>query len=79
MAGEPDMAYVPNWQGRCEVCGGSPTVWLRQYKDIVLRTSLCGVCTWGSAALRDPDRWNEPEPDDKPVRKKKERHHVDRT
>lgn len=54
--------YVPNWKGRCEACGHSPTVDVFTLGKLALRTSLCGVCTWGSTADADPARWNSQEP-----------------
>lgn len=38
--GATDMRFQPDWEGKCEVCGESPTV---------PETGLCGPCTFGEA------------------------------
>ena len=52
--------YVPNYKGRCEVCGQAPTVDGTLYGVTVVSTGMCGPCTWGEAACLDPGVWNDP-------------------
>lgn len=51
--------YEPNWDGKCEVCGQSPTVTAVKNGKVVLDNGMCGVCTWGEAACLDPEEWNK--------------------
>jgi hypothetical protein len=50
-------SYEPNYGRQCEVCGESPTVTGVFQGRVVYDGSMCGVCTWGEAACRDPANW----------------------
>jgi hypothetical protein len=52
--------YAPNYQGKCEVCGQSPTVTAVLYGRTVKDVGTCGPCTWGEAKTLDPGCWNDP-------------------
>ena len=49
--------YEPNWSAQCENCGQSPTVEGVKDGKVVFATGMCGVCTFGEAACRDPEEW----------------------
>ena len=51
--------FEPDYDEKCEACGSTPTVVAMRYGQIVARTHLCGVCTWGEAAMQHPREWNE--------------------
>jgi len=42
--------YRPDWNGRCENCGSSPTIPI---------SGLCGPCHWGTAEAVGGGWWNE--------------------
>jgi len=51
---------LPNYRENCSNCGQTPTVDIANEKGkTVLRTGMCGVCTWGEAECLDPDNWEE--------------------
>jgi hypothetical protein len=52
-------AYVANFEIECEVCGQTPTVECEKDGKIVHQVGMCGPCTWGEAAMLEPDKWNE--------------------
>ena len=52
-------SYEPDWEQNCENCGQSPTVTGVKDGLIVLDVGMCGPCTWGEAAMLDPDKWND--------------------
>lgn len=56
--GEVD-SFEPDYQGTCSVCSQSPIVTGVLDGKVILRTDLCGPCTWGEAACLDPDEWNK--------------------
>jgi hypothetical protein len=47
-------AYEPDYDTQCECCGNAPVVTGVKDGITVLWTTLCGVCTWGSAEFIDP-------------------------
>lgn len=50
--------FIPNYKKKCGNCEQTPTVDIKEIKSgKVIKTGLCGVCTWGEAELRDPDKW----------------------
>jgi hypothetical protein len=52
-------SFEPDYDDACSACGESPTVVAMRYGQIVSRTHLCGPCTWGEAAMKNPREWNE--------------------
>jgi hypothetical protein len=50
--------YEPNYQRQCEVCGEVPVVEGVKDGEVVYCGDMCGVCTWGEAAMLDPGEWN---------------------
>lgn len=59
----PDTVTIERWEPdhgrRCVNCGQRPVVTGIAAGVVAYRGELCGPCTWGDAALRDPDLWNE--------------------
>ena len=52
-------SYEPNYEALCIVCGQTPIVNAVDDKYcIVYTTGMCGPCTWGEAAMIDPEEWN---------------------
>lgn len=51
--------YVPDYEHRCEVCGADHVVTGVKDGVVVYQGEMCGVCTWGEAAMHDPEKWNE--------------------
>jgi hypothetical protein len=56
------VRYEPDWDRTCENCGESPVVTGVAVDGpdkgkVVLDTGMCGVCTWGESAARDPANW----------------------
>jgi len=49
--------YKPDYKHACEVCGQKPTVTAVSKGKVVLRTGMCGPCTWGEAETIDPSTW----------------------
>jgi len=49
--------WMPNWGRECEVCGHAPCVSDVYQGKVVYDGTMCGVCTWGEAACRDPANW----------------------
>ena len=52
-------AYVANFEIACEVCGQTPTVECEKDGKIIHQVGMCGPCTWGEAAMLEPEKWNE--------------------
>jgi hypothetical protein len=50
-------AWVPDWGRACEVCGNAPCVVGMYQSKVVFDGGMCGVCTWGEAACREPANW----------------------
>lgn len=46
--------YRPNWDGKCENCGASPTMRV---------SGLCGPCHWGTAEATGGGWWDEAKDD----------------
>lgn len=55
--GRPHGTYV-KVPSLCEVCGNEGTVCAVKDNMIVADMEMCGVCTWGEAAMLDPAAWN---------------------
>jgi hypothetical protein len=51
--------FEPNYEGKCCNCGQSPTVNGVKGGEVVYEGEMCGPCTWGEAAMLDPDEWNK--------------------
>lgn len=52
-------SFVPDYKRCCEVCGDCPVVTaIVSGEPIEFGGTLCGPCTWGEAAMRDPANWN---------------------
>lgn len=51
--------YKPDYKHRCEVCGQKPVVTGVKNGKVVYQGEMCGVCTWGEAAMHDPEEWNK--------------------
>lgn len=52
-------AFVPDYEHQCENCGQTPVVCAEKNGRVILRTTLCGPCTWDEAAMLDPAAWND--------------------
>jgi hypothetical protein len=52
-------SYQPDYAHKCEVCGADHVVTGVKDGKVVYRGEMCGVCTWGEAAMRDPKEWNK--------------------
>ncbi len=51
--------FVPDYTKRCEVCGADHVVTGKTNGKVVYQGEMCGVCTWGEAAMHDPSKWRE--------------------
>lgn len=51
--------FVPDYGHQCEVCGADHVVTAQKDGRTVYQGSMCGVCTWGESAMRDPEEWNK--------------------
>ena len=51
--------YKPDYTQECEVCGAGHVVTGVKNGKVVYQGTMCGVCTWGEAAMRDPEEWNK--------------------
>ncbi len=51
--------WVPDYTCECSVCGQKPVVTGVKNDTVVYQGDMCGVCTWGEAAMLDPEAWNE--------------------
>lgn len=52
-------AFMPDYSRHCTVCGAVPVVTAVKGDELVYEGQLCGPCTWGEAAMADPDEWNK--------------------
>lgn len=50
--------WKPNWKHCCIVCQQKPVVQGIHNDKVVYNGEMCGVCTWGEAAMHDPANWN---------------------
>lgn len=48
---------VPDFKGRCVVCGASPTVVVIPQEGAPHALGLCGVCTFGTVEASDVEYW----------------------
>ena len=51
-------SYEPDYTCECDCCGSTPCVTGVKDGKVVLQTDMCGVCTWGEAAMLNPTEWN---------------------
>ena len=51
-------SFEPDYKHRCCVCGQKPVVTAVKDGKVVMGTDMCGPCTWGEAAMLDPEEWN---------------------
>ncbi len=58
---EPEYidAYVPDYTKQCAVCEANHVVTAVKDGKVVYQGEMCGVCTWGESAMRDPEEWNK--------------------
>lgn len=52
-------SYDPDYEVPCENCGQYPTVTGVKDGIVEMHTGMCGPCTWGEAAMLDPEEWNK--------------------
>lgn len=52
-------SYEPDYTSKCMSCGGTPVVTVMLKGECIYNVGLCGPCTWGEAAMADPEKWNE--------------------
>ena len=52
-------SYEPDYEHKCEICGAIPVVTAVKDGIVVMRTDMCGPCTWGEAITIDPEEWNK--------------------
>lgn len=50
-------SYEPDYKAECINCGQSPVVTAVSDGVEVMRTDLCGPCTFGEAKCIDPEEW----------------------
>lgn len=48
---------VPDYSQKCDLCGHSPTVLIKDGDKVLDDTLLCGPCMFGSSECLDPDNW----------------------
>lgn len=51
--------FKPDYTQGCEVCGTGHVVTAVKDGKVVFQGTMCGVCTWGESAMRDPKEWNK--------------------
>lgn len=51
--------YEPDYKHSCENCGTGHVVTGGKDGEVVYQGNMCGVCTWGESAMRDPAEWNK--------------------
>jgi len=51
-------SFEPDYTHECEVCGVNHVVTAVKDGKVVYQGEMCGVCTWGESAMRDPAEWN---------------------
>lgn len=50
--------YEPDYTAECINCGASPVVIAVDADGVeLMRTDMCGPCTWGEAKTIDPEEW----------------------
>lgn len=50
----------PDYDKPCDNCGAVPTVTVVDENDNITHDfEMCGVCTFGEAAMLDPENWGE--------------------
>jgi len=52
-------SWQPDYQHKCIVCDATPVVTGVKDGKVVYQGEMCGPCTWGEAAMLDPEKWNE--------------------
>lgn len=61
MSKEPqrkEADYQPNYKIKCMVCGQKPTINIVPAGgSSMIKTEMCGPCTWGEAETIDPATW----------------------
>ena len=55
----PVERWEPDYSRECEVCGRTPCVTAVLGDRRTYEGTMCGMCTWGEAAMRDPSQWNQ--------------------
>lgn len=50
--------YKPDYKRKCCNCGQKPVVTAVSDGKRVIDFEMCGPCTFGEAAMLDPDNWN---------------------
>ena len=64
-AGDTDLGYapgtklLPDYDGKCAVCGQAPTVTIadKLTGEILEQLNLCGPCCFGEASMLDVKEW----------------------
>jgi hypothetical protein len=51
--------FEPDYKNECDVCGATPVVTVTRAGKVMNTTGMCGPCTWGEAAMVDPDEWEK--------------------
>jgi hypothetical protein len=52
-------SYEPDFAHTCESCGASHVVTAVKGGETVFQGTMCGVCTWGTLDMLDPEEWNK--------------------
>ena len=52
-------AFMPDYEHKCITCGAVPVVTAIKNGEVIYEGEMCGVCTWGEAAMADPEQWNK--------------------
>jgi hypothetical protein len=52
-------AFMPDYEHKCISCGAVPVVTAIKDGEVIYEGEQCGVCTWGEAAMADPEQWNK--------------------
>jgi hypothetical protein len=50
-------AWAPDWDAVCHLCGTMPCVTGLRDGQVVYRSHMCGICTFGEQDCADPQRW----------------------
>lgn len=54
-----EVRYVPDYDTPCDICGAVPTVTIVDSNgEQKTHYEMCGPCTFGDAAMLDPQEWN---------------------
>ena len=51
-------SFQPDYAHECDNCGQSPVVTGIRRGTVIYLSGMCGPCTWGEAAMLDPEEWN---------------------